>query len=466
MRRLVIIVFIFVNSIIMLAQQELEFKGEYGKYSYSFIINDDDTVTITKYTGSESLITIPAKINEKIVTKITSKIFSDTEQSEYKIKGISIPATVISVEKDSFAGIDLKIVIIYGGDPVFDLAVFDDFSYTLEVIKNKQNSVRSSGMFSVEDVKGGVIHHRAFIVKDNTLIKYRGNVLYYQGLFDDNGNYFAEEIRLKDKEIIVPEEIYGQKIYAVSAEAFNTNQIIESIDDKEIMNLVRKNKYPTEKIVLPYGIISLGDHSFISNRNLKEVVIPTSITEIGKGIFFSAEALTLVTDETGKQWGNDQYIAIRHKIYKYIGSDKDVVIPKEINGYTITKIDERAFYHNDIVNSIVMPDTIEVIGENAFSNMPFLNSITISNNLRVIPKGFLSNNGNLKEIVIPDSVTFIDSLAFYNCSDLDKITLNSTITFLGSNIISKNAKAVICTQKGSAADEHAKKYDLKVEYID
>ncbi len=63
----------------------------------------------------------------------------------------------------------------------------------------------------------------------------------------------------------------------------------------------------------------------------------------------------------------------------YTGSDTNVVIPKEIDGVTVKKIDDYTFdtdiTKNDKIKNIVIPSTVKYIGDSAFSGQESLESI-------------------------------------------------------------------------------------------
>ena len=46
----------------------------------------------------------------------------------------------------------------------------------------------------------------------------------------------------------------------------------------------------------------------------------------------------------------------------------DIVIPKKLSGYTVTKIDSYAFYNCPNISSLTIPSTLIEIGENVFSS--------------------------------------------------------------------------------------------------
>ena len=83
------------------------------------------------------------------------------------------------------------------------------------------------------------------------------------------------------------------------------------------------------------------------------------------------------------------------KIKEYIGKDKEVVIPSEIDGMPVTSIGGCSFSSNKFVESVTIPDSVTEICLLAFSWCTCLKSITL-----------------------PDSLTEIGSSAFEGCKHL------------------------------------------------
>ena len=156
-----------------------------------------------------------------------------------------------------------------------------------------------------------------------------------------------------------------------------------------------------------------------------------------------------------------EYVAIT----KYIGNEKDVVIPSKIDGKTVRVI--RCIYNpsetvgafqNSDVESVVIPNTVYSIYGNVFSDCKKLSSITFSGNseLTVLSSAFknctalekidLSNTKlqelevvtfsgctNLKEISLPDSLLKIGESAFDGCSSLTSIDLPENLENVGED---------------------------------
>lgn len=75
----------------------------YTDGSYQFILNADNTATITKYTGNEHRITIPAQVAQGTqtypVTKIGDRVFSNYR---YVLTSVQIPGTVTEIGDNAF----------------------------------------------------------------------------------------------------------------------------------------------------------------------------------------------------------------------------------------------------------------------------------------------------------------------------------------------------------------------------
>ena len=68
----------------------------YGDYKYTY--NDDDTLTITAYNGSETSVDIPSEIKGSRVTAIGDNAF----YSNKTIQQVNIPDTVLTIGEQVF----------------------------------------------------------------------------------------------------------------------------------------------------------------------------------------------------------------------------------------------------------------------------------------------------------------------------------------------------------------------------
>lgn len=101
--------------------------------------------------------------------------------------------------------------------------------------------------------------------------------------------------------------------------------------------------------------------------------------------------------------------------------------------YTVTSIANGASWASSVfsgcsIESIKLPDTLEMIGDWAFTQCYNLTSVNIPNKVTAIGKGIFYNCTGLKNVTIPDSILSIGISAFSGCSSLQNITLPSSIT--------------------------------------
>ena len=167
------------------------------------------------------------------------------------------------------------------------------------------------------------------------------------------------------------------------------------------------------------------------------------------------------------------------EITDYTGTDTELAIPSELDGYTVTSIGWYAFEGCANLTSITIPDSVTSIGYSAFSGCIGLTSITISDSVTSIgfsafentawfnnqPDGIVyagkvaytykgempdntelslldgiveiadsafSGRTGLTSITIPNSVTEIGTSAFHGCTGLTSITIPDSVTEIGS----------------------------------
>ena len=96
-------------------------------------------------------------------------------------------------------------------------------------------------------------------------------------------------------------------------------------------------------------------------------------------------------------------------------------IPEEIDGYTVTSIDDDAFYDCYSLTSIVIPDNVTTIGENAFYDCYSLTSVTIGDSVTIIGERAFYCCDRLPSVTIGNNVTTIGSGAFYGCDSLTDV---------------------------------------------
>jgi len=128
-------------------------------------------------------------------------------------------------------------------------------------------------------------------------------------------------------------------------------------------------------------------------------------------------------------YSDETKIAITSKltVKGYTGTAKDLVIPSSVEGTYVTSIAESAFYNNQTIESVSIPDFVTSIGNHAFQKCLSLKSFsvgannaifTVSNDKRSLIKGTtligFAPNGD-DEYEIPSNVYTIGAYVFSGC---------------------------------------------------
>ncbi len=117
-------------------------------------------------------------------------------------------------------------------------------------------------------------------------------------------------------------------------------------------------------------------------------------------------------------------------ITEYIGTEVNVVIPREIEGIKVAKIYK--FYGMEgittDIESVAIPETVDLIFNSVFSGYDKLHTVILSEGLKEIGNMAFYNCVALKNINLPQGVETIGKDAFFGCSSLETITIPASLS--------------------------------------
>jgi hypothetical protein len=172
--------------------------------------------------------------------------------------------------------------------------------------------------------------------------------------------------------------------------------------------------------------------AFVSCTNLISVILPNSVTTIGKFTFVNCTNLTSVTIPNG-------VTTIEYRAFSQ-STITNVTIPD-----SVTSIDNNAFQFSDNIASITVdsdnPNYASQDGilynkaktEFIFIPPKISGAVTIPNSVASIGQSAFMNRTSLVSVTIPNSVTSIGQEAFRSCTSLISVTFAT-----GSNIPDAN----------------------------
>ena len=119
----------------------------------------------------------------------------------------------------------------------------------------------------------------------------------------------------------------------------------------------------------------------------------------------------------------DNTVSVTYKNENYNCYSGNVVIPATVTydgvTYTVTKVDNVAFFSCPNLTSVTMPETVTAIGNTTFKNCTSLTSITIPNSVTSIGLYAFENCTALSDVVIGSGMSSIGGYAFQGCTALE-----------------------------------------------
>ena len=179
-------------------------------------------------------------------------------------------------------------------------------------------------------------------------------------------------------------------------------------------------------VIIPNSVTTIGKYAFYDCSGLTSVTIPNSVTSIGYGAFSGCLGLTSIIVESGNtsyDSRNNCNAIIETATNTLLTGCQNTIIPS-----SVTIIGSSAFYDCSGLTSVTIPNSVTSIGYGAFSGCSGLTSVTIPNSVTSIGDETFSNCSGLTSVTIPNGVTSIGRAAFARCSKLLNISLPNSLT--------------------------------------
>ena len=172
-----------------------------------------------------------------------------------------------------------------------------------------------------------------------------------------------------------------------------------------------------------YSVTSIGFRAFDSCTGLTSVNIPSSVTSIGTTAFQKCSRLTSVHITDLAAWckiafnsSTSNPLSYAHHLFLNGEEIKDLVIPS-----SVTIIKGYAFEGCSGLTSLTIPNSVDTILEGAFSGCTGLTSLTIPNSVIFIEMFAFQGCSGLTSVTIGSSVRKIGNYAFAECYNLDEV---------------------------------------------
>jgi uncharacterized repeat protein (TIGR02543 family) len=345
-------------------------SGSANGFSYAVNPDNTNTITITAYTGSASVVIIPFAINNLLVTGIGDNAFGNLGN----LAGVTIPAGVTSI-----------------GDFAFNYCN----GLTNIVIPDGVASIGGGAFLQCSALPNVVIPGSVTNIGDDAFDGCGGltNVTLSNGLASIGDDAFYGCYRLVTAALPESVESIGRDAF------YNCNDLLS--------------------MTIPSNVTCLENNTFAYCTALTNISLPGGLTSIGAGAFYDCSGLRGVTiSGTVTNLGGSAFA--------YCMGLTNITIPASVGA-----IGEYMFYGCSGLTGAVISNGVTGIADYAFENCSALASVSIPGSVTSIGD-YEFYSDNLTNVTISGGVTNIGYLAFGDCANLAAITVDAQNTFYSS----------------------------------
>lgn len=408
---------------------------------------DGQTVSITGFDGSRSVVEIPETYGGAKVTSIAAGAF----RGQTMITDVVIPEGVTYIGREAFAGCSALVRVqiptsvtqvganLFEGTP-YDSTLTGELVYINSILYRCQSdavtvSIRQGTTVIAEEAFINRVNLAAIVVPDG--VSYIGSNAFKncsalsqieipKSVRDIVANAFDGTKWYEDRK---HEMIYiNDLLYRVPAEIIvQSEQPTGSLSDKDAAELAKSGVatqlVPYTDVIVQGGTTTICTLAF-ANTPVQKVQLPSTLTTIRYGAFQNCTAL------------------------------KQITLPE-----SMTFIEGGAFQNCSALSSILVPQNVTYLGASAFSGCTSLTSATLPQAITRISSGLFENCSSLTTVQASSALKSIGSRAFAETSALSSFTFPQTLTavgaesFTGSGIVTANLpQSVTYLAAGAFAD--------------
>lgn len=411
---------------------------------YTYNILSDGTIEINSYSGSETNLSVPSKLDNYTITGISSHAFWDIETLET----VSLPSTLEYISSGGFGSCEhISSLIINNG--IKNIGT-DAFRYcnslTTVTLPDSLVKLGSSAFRKCDALETVKIGKNLSVIGDNPFSQCKS--LKSITVSDSNSDCYSKDGVLYDKNDIL--------IAFPNSYPFPTLDWTYTVPDgtKGIANMAFYECYNLDGVILPDSVVSIGDEAF-SSANMDNVTLSQNLAEIGNEAFYSnkikelsfGSKLTRIGDNAFGRNSKMQQVTIPEGVSD-IGAAPFMACPaltdimvsednpdyKDIDGVLFNKdaTEILNYPQGKTADSYTIPDSVSIIGKYAFFEIKKLTNIKYSDNIREINDYAFDFCTNLSGELDFENVIKVGLFAFANCVKVTKITFGSQLSELGN----------------------------------
>lgn len=357
--------------------------------------------------GSLNSITLPDGTE-----RIDSSAFQNSGLTE-----ITIPASVTDIGGDSFGGCSISLIIKgYTGSYAEKYANRADIPFeaiaetTVETTTQMTTTTMTTSTTAIQTTTVTTTTEETITTTSTEDSILRDGP--YEYTINEDGFVTIEHYSGKEIEVSFPAEINGHPVKYIGSD--------------DIIFSTSLMQFEITSVVIPDGVIGIGDFAFASCESLAKISIPESVVRIGGNAFFRTPWLAAQQEEK-------TLVIVNHNLIDGTTASGNVSVPNDVRF-----IAGKAFNYNSDLTAITIPESVTEIGDDAFWNCKQLQTISLS-----------------------EGQEHIGDTAFAMCYSLKKINIPKSVTSIGEYILNECPEAIIYVTDGTYGAEYVKAHGYR-----
>lgn len=172
---------------------------------------------------------------------------------------------------------------------------------------------------------------------------------------------------------------------------------------------------PEGVIRIPNGVTDIAEDVFNNKDKITRVIIPSSVVNIGKSVFYDCDGLTSV-----EFLGNGLEIIGASAFYD-CSNLATITLPN-----TLTSIGSSAFQGCKKITSVNIPDSVIRLGGSAYNSCSMLRNLSIGNGITNLEEYTFCDCDALTSVIIQNTVKTISVRLFVGCDSLVELVIDGT----------------------------------------